>query len=128
MATDKRAWPQTPFELGFRNTLQRAELTTPLNQHGAREEFHLPPDKVTHVELIQHYINCGRANEIAEMLDEVHSHLNVFGASQVVGFDIRTLPEDIREIVLLTIWEFWRDLFTRYPKECHRVLDIEDST
>lgn len=123
-----RAWPQTQFELWLKNMIQAFEIFSNLNHHGAREEFKLPPEKITQLELIQHYIDCGRAAEIAEIMNDAHSHLNVLGASQVIGFDVRILPEEYREIVLLTIWEFWHDLFSRYPQECHRVLNLEDST
>ena len=41
----------------------------------------------------------------------IHSDLNLWGASQVVGQDVMDLPEKLREAVLKAVYGFWKQIF-----------------
>ncbi len=72
---------------------------------------------------ITQFIDSGQAEDIAEIDEDIHRDLNIWGASQVVGQDIRIFPELIQETILWTVWQFWRDLYQKYPRECQRVIN-----
>jgi hypothetical protein len=119
-----RVLPTTEEELAFKNELQKSELRDFLNRNGTREEFMISPEEETDYLRIMHYIHCGRAKEIGDMFDEIHSELNVFGADQVIGGDALELPALQREAILLAVWEFWRDLFRQYPEACRHLAGL----
>lgn len=113
----QRAWPQTPEELAFRQELQRFEMQSELNRHGTREEFSLKPEEENHEKYLKHYIHCNRIAEIGMQVDLAHTHLNVWGASQVIGFDVKLLPVVQREAVLLAVWSFWQEIAEKLTKK-----------
>ncbi|OGY47346.1 MAG: hypothetical protein A3J65_00365 [Candidatus Buchananbacteria bacterium RIFCSPHIGHO2_02_FULL_45_11b] len=105
-----RAWPQTAEELAYRQECQRREMASELNRHGTREEFGLRPEEEDHEKYLRHYVHCNRIAEIGMQFDLAHTHLNVWSASQTLGFDIRCLPVCQREAVLLAVWSFWQEI------------------
>lgn len=121
MNSSLRTLPVSPEEILVKNMMQAAEMMSELNRHGTREEFKIPPDQETDYLWLMHYIHCGRAGQIAIIDEEAHAHLNLWGASQVLGCDVRKLDPLVREEVLFTVWEFWHDLFVKYPEQCLRV-------
>ncbi|MDD2806899.1 MAG: hypothetical protein PHW95_00025 [Patescibacteria group bacterium] len=76
-------------------------MKSPLNHHGAREEFGLPPEKIDAGHLVAHYVETTRP----VVYREVHSDLNVLGTAQEFNVDPRTLPPAEMEAYL---WKHYR--------------------
>jgi hypothetical protein len=123
-----RAWPQSDDELRLRVEIQREEIESPLNVNGTREEYHLSTEEEEkephHVKRIQHYLHCGRAQELGMIFDLAFSRTNVHGANLCTGCDVRLLPVELRVGVLLAHLEMMLDLWRRYPKQFGEVFGL----
>ncbi len=123
-----RAWPQDDQELKVKNDIQRGEISSPLNIHGTREEYHLSPqdeeNEPHHLSRVHHYLHCGRAQELGMIFDLAFSKTNVHGANLCTNCDVRQLPVELRVGVLLTHLEMMLDLWHQYPEQFKDVFGL----
>ena len=104
------AQEEANISLLVRNAIQLAEMRTPLNIRGTREEFDIPPNQeVPEALLLLHYAQgCQRAKEVGE----VHGSENVWGTGEKNGCDPTSLPPDEMEQAL---WEHYRSHHPEVP-------------
>jgi hypothetical protein len=98
---------------------QLREVLSDLNRWCTGEALRREP---TMSELWDHYIDCGRAEQFAD----IHSDMNIWSAGKTIGCDPLSLPEEIQEAILFAVWDLWQELLAKYPHQCEHVL-TEDS-
>lgn len=96
--------------------VQKREVLSPLNSWGAGEEVGHPPDPN---EMLWHYLHIGRVYVFAA----IHGDDHIYYTGLVIDCDPLDLPLDLMEAALQAHWEFWQDLFAKYPEQCQNVLE-----
>ena len=82
--------------------VQSTEVDSPLNEQGAGEEFHRPPDRN---DRWLHYIHVGRA----AAMQNIHSQLNLWATGERLGLDPLTLSVEQREAELQKTYRLWKE-------------------